>query len=59
MESSKNSGRDHIDGQEPAVDLAEYGITRISIDYYHYKEYRYSNLKDAIAQAVRDRKLDL
>jgi hypothetical protein len=38
--------------------LAEYGITRVPVDYYHYKEFRYTNLDDAIAQAKRDRPAD-
>ncbi|MQX38619.1 hypothetical protein [Roseospira navarrensis] len=30
------------------------GITRIPADVFHYKEYKYTNLKDAMAQAKRD-----
>jgi hypothetical protein len=33
--------------------MAKYGIIRVSIDYFHYKEYRYTSLDDAIAQAKR------
>ena len=39
--------------QTIAEDMAKYGITRVPIDYYYYKEYRYTNLEDAIAQAKR------
>jgi hypothetical protein len=44
-------------GQRPedAEDMQNYGITRVPIDYFHYREFRYTNLKDAIAQAKRDR----
>ena len=35
--------------------MAKFGIARIPIDYFHYRQYRYTNLKDAIAQAERDR----
>jgi len=31
-----------------------YGITRVPADQYRYKDYRYSKLSDAIAQAKRD-----
>lgn len=34
--------------------MARYGITRVPADHYRYKEYRYSRLSDAIAQAKRD-----
>jgi hypothetical protein len=35
-------------------EMAKYGITRVSIDQYHYKQYRYSHLNEAIAQAERE-----
>lgn len=34
--------------------MALYGITRVPADQYRYKDYRYSKLSDAIAQAKRD-----
>ena len=33
--------------------MAKYGITRVPIDYFHYGGFRYTNLKDAVAQAKR------
>ena len=35
-------------------ELKKYGIRRIPVDYFHYREFRYTNLADAIAQAKRD-----
>jgi hypothetical protein len=49
------------DQKEPALsvealdDMAKHGITRITVDYFMCGEYRYTNLKDAIAQAKRQR----
>ena len=40
-------------GRYAAEEMAKYGITRVPTDYFHYKEYRYTNLADAIAQAKR------
>ena len=37
---------------EAAEAMAKYGITRVPVDYFHYKEFRYTNLDDAIAQAT-------
>jgi hypothetical protein len=37
---------------EAADAMAKYGITRVPVDYFHYKEFRYTNLDDAIAQAT-------
>lgn len=34
--------------------MARYGITRAPADQFHYRDYRYSRLSDAIAQAKRD-----
>ena len=39
---------------EATEEMAKYGITRVPIDYFHYKGYRYTNLDDAIAQAKRE-----
>jgi hypothetical protein len=39
---------------ETAEAMAKYGITRVPVDYFHYKEFRYSNVDDAIAQAIRE-----
>jgi hypothetical protein len=38
---------------EAAEGMAKCGITRVPVDYFHYKEFRYTNLDDAIAQATR------
>jgi len=35
--------------------MATFGITRVPVDYFHYRHYRYTNLKDAVAQAKRDK----
>ncbi len=35
-------------------ELSKYGISRVSTDHFHYGEYKYTDLKDAVAQAKRD-----
>jgi hypothetical protein len=40
-------------GGDAAEEMTKYGITRVPTDYFHYKEYRYTSLADAIAQAKR------
>jgi hypothetical protein len=35
-------------------EMTQYGITRVPVEYFHYKGFRYSNLLDAIAQAKRE-----
>jgi hypothetical protein len=47
-------------GTNPEVskEMTKYGITRVPVDYFHYKEYRYTNLDDAIAQAKRQHPTD-
>jgi hypothetical protein len=35
-------------------EMTKYGITHVFADYYHYKQYRYTHLNDAIAQAERE-----
>ena len=42
--------------QKSQVDeTSDYGITTSQVTYYHYGVYRYTNLKDAKAEAKRDR----
>ena len=36
------------------AEITKYGITRVPVDYFHYRQFRYSNLEDAVAQAKRD-----
>ena len=43
-----------LDGAAAAEQMALYEITRVQADQYRYKDYRYSKLSDAIAQARRD-----
>ncbi len=40
---------------EPADldDMVKYGIKCVPVDYYHFGDFRYTNLADAIAQAKR------
>lgn len=39
--------------QKPVDEVAKYGITRVPVDYFHYGVFRYTNLKDAVAQAKK------
>lgn len=40
--------------QENDAEMERYGITKALVEVFSYKEYRYSNMKDAVAQAKRD-----
>jgi len=42
-----------IDQANRAAMMAQYGIVRVPVDQFRYKDWRYSNLCDAIAQAKR------
>lgn len=39
---------------QDSEEMTELGITRVPVDQFHYKEFRYSQLADAIAEARRD-----
>lgn len=46
---------DWVPAQEDAgAQMARYGITRVPADMYHYRDYRYAKLSDAVDQAKRD-----
>jgi hypothetical protein len=51
--SSEEPGPQRAEVSEAEL-MAQYGIARVPADHYHYKDYRYSRLSDAIAQAKRD-----
>jgi hypothetical protein len=39
---------------EALQEMNRYGIVRVPADSFHYREFRYTNLNDALAQARRD-----
>ena len=41
---------------EDTEEMVKFGITRVSVDYFHCGNFRYTNLKDAIAQAKRQQR---
>jgi hypothetical protein len=38
--------------------MARYGITRVPVDYFHFREFRYTSFADALAQAQRQAEMD-
>ena len=36
--------------------METYGITRVPVDYFYFGGFRYTNLKDAVAEAKRQQK---
>ena len=43
---------------EMEVEMERYGITRFPVYYFQFGQHKYSNLKDATAQAERERGVD-
>lgn len=41
------------DGADAETLMAAYGIARVPVEYYHWSQYRYTSLKDAVAAARR------
>ena len=41
--------------ESQSEEMARYGITCIPADNFYYREHHYTNLKDAVAQARRDK----
>ena len=39
--------------QDDNEEMRKYGITRVPVDYFHYKEFRYTRLDEAVAEAKR------
>lgn len=52
---TEQDGSDPSVNPEAAAEMAQYGITRVPVDYFHLGGFRYTNLKDAVAQAKRQK----
>jgi hypothetical protein len=39
-----------------AAQMQQYGIKRVSVDYFHINGFKYTDVKDAVAQARRSQK---
>jgi hypothetical protein len=53
MSSSTPTEASHVSDQDLEAALARYGIVRVPADVFHYGGYRYTNIKDAVAEAKR------
>jgi len=43
-------------GKSESADMSKYGITKKSVDVFYFGDYRYTNLRDAVAEAKRSDK---
>ena len=50
MSAARQSGSATL-SPEAEAEMERLGITRVPVDYFHWREFRYTNLNDAIAQA--------
>jgi hypothetical protein len=41
------------DAKSLEAEMRKYGIKRVPVDYFHINGFRYTDLKDAVAQAKR------
>jgi len=44
--------------EDAAGQIAHYGIRCVPVDYFHFREFRYTSFADALAQAQRQAELD-
>jgi hypothetical protein len=42
------------DATTAEADMKSYGISKSTVDYFHYKQYRYTTLAEAVNQAKRE-----
>jgi hypothetical protein len=52
QENSKQANPNH---ETQSEEMARYGISCVPADNFYYREFHYTNLKDAVAQATRDK----
>ena len=51
MQSTDKADADTAIARSERADMARYGIVWVPVDTFHLGDYRYTNLKDAIAHA--------
>ena len=44
--------------EDAAGQMAHYGIRCVPVDYFHFREFRYTSFADALAEAQRQAKQD-
>jgi hypothetical protein len=44
--------------EDATAQMARYGITRVPVDYFYFREFRYTSFADALAQAQRQAERD-
>lgn len=59
MTGATQSGTRHAETLDELDEMARFGIARVPVDRFHFREFRYTNLKDAIAEAKRQEARDL
>jgi hypothetical protein len=45
--------------EEAIGQMAQYGITCVPVDYFYFREFRYTRLADALAEAQRQAERDV
>jgi len=53
MDPTDGAEASTVSSLEAGNEMAKYGITCVSVDYFHFGSFRYTNLKDAVAEAKR------
>ena len=59
MSDAAMHGPRHAKTQEELEETPRLGIARVPVDWFHFREFRYTNLKDSIAEAKRQEARDL
>ena len=58
MNAVRNNATSEEVTREMQAEMDKYGIARFPVYYFQFRQHKYSNLKDAIAQAERERSVD-
>lgn len=56
--NSQKTAKTQTETNRPTTEaeMAKYGITRSTVEYFHYRDFKYTNVNDALAQAKREEK---
>ncbi len=57
MSLTHHDGSDRLSDRQTTEEMAMYGITCVPVDYFHFKNFRYTSLAEAVAEAKRQQRL--
>ncbi|MGE0409487.1 MAG: hypothetical protein AB7P23_09540 [Amphiplicatus sp.] len=54
MTATQQAEINSVEASDAEKEMTKYGIKMVTLNYFYYGKYRYTDLRDAVAQAKRE-----